>query len=82
MYFTLYSSDGENKKILFSDLIVTMMNALKKLISKWKVKWNTKFQYKLIWPRIFDFEQLFWDYPIQKYPEKCYNPLCEVCLFA
>ena len=50
-------------------------------ISKW-VKWKSKFQFKLIWPRIFDFEQLFWRYPIQKYPEKCYNPCYEVCLFA
>ena len=46
------------------------------------VKWKTKFQFKLIWPRIFDFEQLFWRYPIQKYPEKCYNPCYEVCLLA
>ena len=47
-----------------------------------RVKWKTKFWFKLIWPRIFDFEQLFWRYPIQKYPEKCYNPCYKVCLFA
>ena len=35
----------------------------------------------MIWPRIFNFEQLFLRYP-KKYPEKCYNSCYEVCLFA
>ena len=46
------------------------------------VKWKSKFRLDSFWTRIFDFEQLFQSYPIQKYPEKCYNPCYEVCLFA
>ena len=39
-----------------------------------EVKWKSKFSLDSFWSRIFDIKQLFHSYPIQKYPEKCYNP--------